>query len=88
MKKICPNQIDQLIRANFPNPELHNIIVKNMIHGPCGRLNMNSPCISAGKCTKRYPRPYLNETQTGEDGYHKYRRRSYREQHPNDEVLH
>lgn len=45
-KKIRPNQIDQVIRAEFPNPEeeleLYNIIVKNMIHGPCGKLNMNS----------------------------------------------
>lgn len=28
------------------------------------------------KCRKIYPRPYLNEAQTGEDGYQKYRRLS------------
>ncbi|KAG8239155.1 hypothetical protein J437_LFUL018039 [Ladona fulva] len=37
---------------------------------------MNSPCMSESKCTKRYPRPYLKETQTGEDGYLKYIRQS------------
>nr|XP_034195047.1 uncharacterized protein LOC117611219 [Osmia lignaria] len=47
-----------------------------MIHGPCGLLNNNSPCISDGKCTKRYPRNLLAETITGNDGYPLYRRRS------------
>lgn len=27
------------------------------------------------KCSKRYPRSFLSETQTGDDGYPKYRRR-------------
>ena len=40
------------------------------------RLNRNSPCMVDGACTKNYPRPFLKETQTGEDGYPKYRRRS------------
>lgn len=77
--KIRPNQIDDIIIAELPNPEedkeLYDIIVKNMLHGPCGILNRNSPCMKDGKCTKRYPRPFLEETQTGEDGYPKYRRR-------------
>ncbi|GFW73039.1 ATP-dependent DNA helicase [Trichonephila clavipes] len=47
-----------------------------MIHGPCGSLNNNSPCMSDGKCTKRYPRDLLAETITGNDGYPLYRRRS------------
>ncbi|GFV92986.1 helitron_like_N domain-containing protein [Trichonephila clavipes] len=34
----------------------HDIVSKNMIHGPCGSLNNNLPCMSDGKCTKRYPR--------------------------------
>lgn len=33
-------------------------------------------CMKEGKCTKRYPRHFLNETQTGEVDYPKYRRRS------------
>lgn len=78
--KIRPSQIDDIIKAEFPNPEedpdLYNIIVKNMVHGPCGDLNRNSPCMKDKKCTKRYPKPFLNETVTGEDGYPKYRRRS------------
>ncbi|GFR06251.1 uncharacterized protein LOC104236095 [Trichonephila clavata] len=47
-----------------------------MIRGPCGSLNNNSPCMSDGKCTKRYPRDLLAETITGNDEYPLYRRRS------------
>lgn len=79
-EKIRSNQIDDVIRAEFPNPQedpdLYDVIVKNMIHGPCGLLNKDSPCMRDNKCTKRYPRSFSNETQTGEDGYPKYRRRS------------
>ncbi|XP_023223323.1 uncharacterized protein LOC111624650 [Centruroides sculpturatus] len=45
-----------------------------MIHGPFGNLNNRSPCMKEGSCTKKLPRPLLQETQTGEDGYPKYRR--------------
>lgn len=32
--------------------------------------------MSDNKCTKRYPRAFILETQTGNDGYPLYRRRS------------
>ncbi|KIH54434.1 hypothetical protein ANCDUO_15421 [Ancylostoma duodenale] len=46
-----------------------------MIHGPCGALNPNSPCMKDGKCSKKFPREFIQETQTGNDGYPLYRRR-------------
>ncbi|KIH53763.1 hypothetical protein ANCDUO_16097, partial [Ancylostoma duodenale] len=79
--KIHPTQIDSIIyiSAEIPNPEqdpgLYEIITKNMIHGPCGPLNPNSPCMKDRKCTKNYPREFIQETQTGNDGYPLYRRR-------------
>ncbi|XP_074108441.1 uncharacterized protein LOC141533449 [Cotesia typhae] len=79
-EKIRPDSIDEVIRAELPDPDqdqtLHEIIKSTMIHGPCGVFNFSSPCMLADVCTKRYPRPFLKETQTGEDGYPKYRRRS------------
>ncbi|KAK2705175.1 hypothetical protein QYM36_017279 [Artemia franciscana] len=47
-----------------------------MIHGPCGSLNENSPCMSKGRCTKQYLRLLVSNTITGNDGYPQYRRRS------------
>jgi hypothetical protein len=78
-EKIKPNHLDEVISAEIPNckedPLLHEIVVKNMIHGPCGEWNKNSPCMKDGKCTKKYPRKLIQETQTAEDGYPAYRRR-------------
>lgn len=47
-----------------------------MIHGPCGQHNPDSPCMVGNNCTKRYPRPLLSDTVSGNDGYPTYRRRS------------
>lgn len=78
--KLRPTQIDDIISAELPDPRkdptLYDIVCKNMIHGPCGTLNNNSPCMKDGKCTKRYPRNLIQETQTNDDGYPLYRRRN------------
>jgi hypothetical protein len=77
-EKVKPNQLDKIISAELPNyeedPLLHDIVKKNMIHGPCGYLNKQSPCMKDGKCTKKYPRKLIQHTQTSEDGYPAYRR--------------
>ncbi|XP_016854588.2 uncharacterized protein LOC107983828 [Anolis carolinensis] len=79
-QKITSNEIDKVISAEIPDPnvdqELHDIVTKNMIHGPCGVLNPKSPCMKDGTCTKRYPRTLIPNTITGNDGYPLYRRRS------------
>lgn len=80
VNKLQPAQIDEVISAELPNPvedpELYAVVTKNMIHGPCGNLNSNSPCMKDKKCTKKYPRNFITETQTGNDGYPVYRRRA------------
>ncbi|XP_053595510.1 uncharacterized protein LOC128667831 [Microplitis demolitor] len=79
-EKLRPESIDKVISAELPNQdqdqELYEIIKTNMIHGPCGSFNRNSPSMVDGSCTKKYPKHFIKETQTGEDGYPKYRRRS------------
>ncbi|XP_051791527.1 uncharacterized protein LOC127530010, partial [Erpetoichthys calabaricus] len=78
--RIKPALIDEVIRAEIPDPQtdhaLHKIVKSTMIHGPCGPHNINSPCMINRICTKKYPRPFISETQTGEDGYPQYRRRA------------
>lgn len=77
--KIRSDEIDSIISAEIPNkdehPLLYDIVCKNMIHGPCGAVNPSSPCMSNSTCSKRYLREFLQHTQTGDDGYPKYRRR-------------
>ncbi|XP_030762655.1 uncharacterized protein LOC115887381 [Sitophilus oryzae] len=79
-QRIMPDKIDDVIRAEIPDSEedplLYNVVKSNMLHGPCGSLNHKSPCMKDGSCSKKYPRPLLKDTQTGDDGYPQYRRRS------------
>ena len=47
--RITPDLIDNIICAEIPDPnidlKLHDVIQKNLFHGPCGNLNPNSPCM-------------------------------------------
>ncbi|XP_024874095.1 uncharacterized protein LOC112456045, partial [Temnothorax curvispinosus] len=80
LDKIIPDKIDEVILAEIPDvqndPGLFEVVTKNNIHGPCGAINNNSPCMKDRKCTKRYPRDLHSETITGNDGYPQYHRRS------------
>ena len=85
--KVSPSQIDALISAEIPNPEedrqLYDIVTAHMVHGPCGSLNMNCPCMTEitrdgrrmKECSKKFPKEFLKDTQTADDGYPLYRRR-------------
>lgn len=80
MERIQPDQIDDIICAEIPDheadPDLHDVVITNMIYGPCGAINYQSPFMVDGKYSKRYPRKLTAETVTGNDGYPLYRRRS------------
>jgi len=47
------------------------------MHGPCGALNPQCPCMDDGVCTKGFPKDLQAETCFGADGYPLYRRRSH-----------
>ena len=76
--KLRPDQIDNVITAEIPNkdedPVLYDTVARHIIHGPCSALNLNSPCINNGKCSKKCPKTFQSQTSTGDDGYPKYRR--------------
>jgi hypothetical protein len=59
--------VDQLIRAEIPDPdtegELYDIVVTNMMFGPCRVQNPACTCMSDGKCQKDFPKPFNDETQ-------------------------
>ncbi|XP_051155716.1 uncharacterized protein LOC127278181 [Leptopilina boulardi] len=75
-KITTPEIVDKIISAEIPdpaeNPRLHEIVVANMIHGPCGDWCLDKD----GKCSKNYPKQFNDQTNKVEDGYPNYRRRN------------
>ena len=71
-----PGDIDSCVAAHWPNPEEHPSLFQTvkscMIHGPCGNINPNTRCMKEGRCTKGYPKPYLETTTVTDDGYPSY----------------
>ncbi|PWZ30743.1 hypothetical protein Zm00014a_021326 [Zea mays] len=78
-KLTCPEQYDLLISAEIPYkkyPELRKMVIKHMMHGPCGSLNPNCPCTKGrASCKNHYPWPFCDATLQGKDSYPIYRRR-------------
>jgi hypothetical protein len=70
-----PEVVDEMVCAELPDPswgqagELAEVVWSAMIHGPCGEQNSDAPCMEGRECTKRYPRPFCEETTVAEDGY-------------------
>ena len=74
------HDINNLISAEIPDPIVNRDLydVKTcMIHGPCGILNPNSPCLKDGVCSKNYPKEFNANTVAVHNGYPRYRRRDY-----------
>ena len=73
------HDINNLISAEIPDPtvnrELYDVVKTCMIHGPCGILNPNSPCMKDGVCSKKYPKEFNANTVAVHNGYPRYRRR-------------
>ncbi|GFR92609.1 hypothetical protein ElyMa_006204700 [Elysia marginata] len=74
--KIHPCMIDAAVSAEIPDknqdPELFKIVTSHMVHGPCGALNPNAPCLKDGKCSKQFPKPFVKDMEMGTDSYPKY----------------
>ncbi len=70
---------DSMVSAEISNlirhPEAYEMITSCMVHGPCGLNFLNAQCMEQGKCKKRYPRSFSEETRCDVDGYPEYQRR-------------
>ncbi|KAL7607546.1 hypothetical protein Lser_V15G15147 [Lactuca serriola] len=68
------------ITAELPDTaseaDLYKTVTTCMLHGQCGLLNIRAPCMQDMKCTKHFPKPFLESTTFDENGYVRYRRRS------------
>ena len=77
--KISGEEVDKIISVELSDkdddPELFETIKNQLIHGLYRFINPDSSCMQDKKCIKRYPKAYLQETQTDNDGYSLYCRR-------------
>jgi hypothetical protein len=75
-----PEDIDKIISAEIPDPkkniELYNLVKSHMIHGPCGKARLSSPCMKNFKCSKFFPKKFIEQTIVDRDGYPVYKRSS------------
>lgn len=58
------------------DPYYYKAIKNLMLHGPCGVVRQFSPCMQNGKCTKYFPRNFVESTTIDEEGYPIYRKRN------------
>lgn len=69
------NEINKYISAELPDakihPNLYDKVVKHMLHGPCGPR-----CKKNDKCSRNFPKNFIDETVVEDDGYPKYRRKN------------
>jgi len=67
---------DSMVSAKIPDSirhlEAYETIISCMVHGPCGLDFLNAQCMEQGKCKKRYPRSFSEETCCDVDGYPEY----------------
>ncbi len=72
---------DRVVSAEIPDPieqkELHDLVMKHMIHTPCdGTHPDKQQCIQNGCCKRNYPKEFQPLTVSNEDGYPLYMRKS------------
>lgn len=74
------SKIDEIVSTKIPDKETDPVafapIENHMIHGPCGDVNKNSPCMEKGKCKKHFPKKFFNQTSVDNDRYLMYRQRN------------
>ena len=72
-KPKTPDVIDRLTRAEIPDvnsyPRLNQIVLKNMIHGPCGADNPKCCCMADNVCTKNFPKEFRDSTENTANDY-------------------
>ncbi|XP_012835448.1 PREDICTED: uncharacterized protein LOC105956154 [Erythranthe guttata] len=73
-----PEKIDRIICAEIPDEEIdrnmYQLVEKYMIHGPYGQENLKSLCMKDRVCTKRFTKPFVQQTKLDANGYTVYRR--------------
>jgi len=74
------DEIDLIISVEIPSKEddqeLYALVQNHMVHGPCGIIRSESPCMKEGKCSRFYPKMFQPRTLLDANGYPVYHRRN------------
>ena len=72
------DDVDKIISAEIPDeskdPLLYRLVGDSMMHGPCRYGNEDGPCIRDGKCSRYFPKKYVERTIVDENGFPQYKR--------------
>nr|XP_009612436.1 uncharacterized protein LOC104105752 [Nicotiana tomentosiformis] len=80
-KLLTPEAYDKFFSDELPDPDansyLPKLVIKYMMHGPCGYLNPTNSCMNKKReCKFKYPKSFADNTRKGKDSYPVYRRRN------------
>nr|XP_027108885.1 uncharacterized protein LOC113728715 [Coffea arabica] len=83
-KMYSPESYDRVVCAELPDasrhPYLHELVVKHMMHGPCGAMNPKCPCMKQHLgCKDNYPKEFTEITRHSHNSYPLYRRRDFQQ---------
>ncbi|GAA0157453.1 hypothetical protein LIER_38465 [Lithospermum erythrorhizon] len=79
-KYMTPEAYDRVVSVELPDssedPYFYSLVVKHMMHGPCGELNPTNVCMKDGKCKNHYPKDVTEYTTHGKGSYPIYRHKN------------
>ncbi|XP_071928923.1 uncharacterized protein [Coffea arabica] len=83
-KMYSPESYDRIVCAELPDarqhPYLYELVVKHMMHGPCGAMNPSCPCMKQHiGCKDNYPKEFTEATRHSHNSYPVYRRRDFQQ---------
>ncbi|KAG6649191.1 hypothetical protein CIPAW_07G195500 [Carya illinoinensis] len=75
----APETFDEIVSAEIPNKtrnlHLYKVVLRHMMHGPCGILNPANICMDKdGICKNRYPKEFTANTTVETDCFPSYKR--------------
>ncbi|XP_019237811.1 PREDICTED: uncharacterized protein LOC109217964 [Nicotiana attenuata] len=78
-KLLTPESYDKFVCAELPDSkkdhDLYSLVIKHMMHGPCGKLNPTNICMKNNNCKFKYPKDFAEQTSKGKNSYPIYKRR-------------
>ncbi|XP_019160783.1 PREDICTED: uncharacterized protein LOC109157339 [Ipomoea nil] len=71
--------LDKIIFAEIPDEktdvQYYKAVEEFMMHGSCRKARTNSPCMVNARCSKHFPKRFVESSTFDADGYPVYRRR-------------